>query len=358
LNEASANAKNSKGGKNIRDWWLDESPAERFNFLKSEVDRLASDLGLLTVEQEETADDSGNDELQADPYRALASNVTQLQHELVQLTDNTSFAALLQNQNAAAQVQLAARAAVGNRLRQQMVRMEGQDSIGVVADSSDDVVNGTDRGSNSDGMDARLELFYSPQMADIGSRARVCLLEERVAKLERVIGLSEVSASPSAPPMSGTSLVDLVAALETKVALMDEGRCAAVSRKLTSLTAEIDSLEGKHKAADHEIVNSQLDVMLEKLERCDGVVHTLPSLVQRLTSLQHLHAESSVFGGRLQRVEAAFGDVSSMVEEDQRMLQQAQVSMRENAQVMLANMQSLSDRLEAAVTTTDRPSDD
>ena len=195
-------------------------------------------------------------------------------------------------------------------------------------------------------------------------------IEKRLATVEAAIGTGfaggRASGGEVLPAPSVLNLPELAAAvlqLEEKAALVEATSSDVIVERLERLAAGLGHAESRSKETKggaasatsassssplmQQIRSRELAKVTDAVERWDPVVHTLPALLRRLHTLHGLHARSTAFSSRLDRLEAAQDGIDAAMEEGTAMLKAVEEGMVANAQIVEGNVRSLEERISA-----------
>ncbi len=288
-----------------------ESPFERYNRLRAEVDALATDLQLGEGE------DVGRAHSEA--YERLARGVGALSSQLDELRGDRQLQAVLASHVA----DQAGVASAGRALAS--AAAPGKPAATATAGAAAPAAGGV-----------RYELFYSPgalQQADEQLLARV-------RRLEAALGMDERGAPPA------RSLALTVAALEDKLALLDEGRVSLLAHKAKELAADVDELtraraEAKAAAAAGCATPEDATDVLERLDKCSAVAVVVPALIERLRTVQEIHQHNAHVHSRLDALDRAQQELESANRLDRELLESLKQGLRDNVKTVEANLAKL-----------------
>nr|AUG84426.1 dynamitin [Platynereis dumerilii] len=191
------------------------------------------------------------------------------------------------------------------------------------------------------------QLYYRPEQAKFTSNARAANIEQRLERMEALIGNNPEKLSMLTAETSNKSIVGAVGVLSSKVKLLDatqleqvEGRLHALSQRLTKVVENKETAEEADKTA-------KVSELFEMVKKWDAVVDTLPHVVDRLTALKELHEQALQFSQALNHLDAAQQQVSSHMNAHSDMLKQVQTTLTENLSTLKDNCASIDDRVKA-----------
>jgi hypothetical protein len=284
-----------------------ESPFERYNRLRAEVDALAKDLQLGE------GDEVGRAHSEA--YERLARGVGALSNQLDELRGDRQL-----------QVVLASHVA-----DQAAVVSAGRALVSAAASGSAAAASAAPAAGG-----VRYELFYSPGALHQADEQVLA----RVRRLEAVLGINERGAPPA------RSLVQTVAALEDKIALLDEGRVSLLAHRAKELAADVDELSRARADAKAAAVASGASLddatdVLERLDKCSAVAVVVPALIERLRTVQEIHQHNAHVHSRLDALDRAQLELESANRLDRELLESLKQGLRDNVKTVEANLAKL-----------------
>ncbi|KAG1464555.1 hypothetical protein G6F56_005060 [Rhizopus delemar] len=168
------------------------------------------------------------------------------------------------------------------------------------------------------------ELFYTPEMSKMQKESKLSDIDDRIAKIEKLIGSSSGHTVEDLPAsLSSSSLINSLSKLEQQIVLLAQPRqLEMVARRVKVLNSDLDRLnelkagrkdlslgfnlsstlnnptnasghDNKDNSNDTETKINQLFATLEKV---DPLLNLTPALLTRLKALQNLHADAATFG--------------------------------------------------------------
>ncbi|MGK3738413.1 MAG: hypothetical protein ACI90V_005260 [Bacillariaceae sp.] len=182
-------------------------------------------------------------------------------------------------------------------------------------------------------------------------------MEERLLNLERLLGNSQQqNASSSSSSSSQTnststnhkSLLHRLEEMETLVATVDSTTLEKTATKAKVIRADLEAaskarnkLTATYKKEDSKMIQQLYQQMVD----LEGLGSYLPSLVERLQQLSHLHRQASTFGTRLQELERGTTQVEATVVQLEDGMTTLQTTIVQNIAAMENNLQELDKKL-------------
>jgi hypothetical protein len=181
-------------------------------------------------------------------------------------------------------------------------------------------------------------------------------MEERLLNLERLLGNSQQNASSSSSQTNSASststnhksLLHRLEEMETLVATVDSTTLEKTATKAKVIRADLEAaskarnkLTATYKKEDSKMIQQLYQQMVD----LEGLGSYLPSLVERLQQLSHLHRQASTFGTRLQELERGTTQVEATVGQLEDGMTTLQTTIVQNIAAMENNLQELDKKL-------------
>eukprot|EP00899_Mesostigma_viride_P027064 jgi/Mesvir1/7542/Mv19287-RA.2 len=188
-------------------------------------------------------------------------------------------------------------------------------------------------------------------LGGVNPTAKMLELDQRVAALERLVGVGGAPTGPAAPP-GGRDLTRWVSDLARRVSLMDAADVEMLERRLQLLTVRMKSLTEQKKMAggapSSSMISSsheaKIKEMFSMMERWDPVARQLPAVVLRLHALAGVHAAAARFQGTLASLEEEQGVLAGVLDDKRRLLEEVAKNVASNVSAMAESMQVLERR--------------
>jgi len=185
-------------------------------------------------------------------------------------------------------------------------------------------------------------------------------LEKRLFYLETVLGSSsnvmDVESAASAggalgiSSSSGTPLVETLARLERRVALLDTVTLDAIRVKAGTLKTDLEAAAKANRGgstSDARILEAaqRLDELNTKAQRIDSIASDIPALVLRLKTLEAVHSAAATFTQRLQEMEAGVKALGDDLRTNGEALTLMRSGLKDNLDVMQRNIEKVDARI-------------
>ncbi|XP_005096445.1 dynactin subunit 2 isoform X2 [Aplysia californica] len=303
-----------------------ETAQQKYQRLQHEMRELAEEVGKIKDSVQQT--DAGDS---LSPV-ALGKQLEYLQHQLADL----HLEKLLGPE---AKVDLAdPQGALRQRL---LTQLEG---FGAAGDKS------KQKGAPGAGGDSVVyELFYKPEQAQFSKNARLAKLEERLDRLENVIGKNFDKTNVLTADTDNKSLIGSVAALNSKLSLLDASNTETVEARLNAVLQKMQQIAEKKEKEPQADPDKQKRIsdLFELTKKWEASAETLPQVVDRLVSLQELHEQALQFSQALSYLDTAQQEVKANLAANSDMQKQLQSSLADNNKLIQQNVDSIEKRLKA-----------
>ncbi|XP_074623051.1 dynactin subunit 2-like isoform X1 [Acropora palmata] len=299
-----------------------ETPQHKFNRLQHEIRELAEELEQIkgTVESE-------NEEKKLSAV-SLVQEVQTLQKQLEDLH--------LVNVLGKEALTLAStpESGLSERLQTQLEAFK----------TSDAASTKQEKGDNSC---VKYELFYKPEHAKFNQLSKISEMEERVQKLEKVLGndTSELSLITTDLEFKEKNLLAAIAALEAKVALLDANHVEHVDARLQGILHHLSALTDKKEGVENAAKLDKVTELYDFLNKWDSFVDVVPDLISRLQSLKSLHEQASHFGQSLLQLDSSQSTLNSQIQGQAKLLNELEASFAANVSAVEANCERVESRV-------------
>lgn len=190
------------------------------------------------------------------------------------------------------------------------------------------------------------ELYLKPGQQE-KKRLQVSQLEQRVARLEKVLGSSSSDMNVLTSSASGRSLHDAVQAMETKLSLLDPDQLPRVDSRLQAILNKVNEINKSQKPSDDagSAINKKISNLHECVQKWEGVRGALPMIVERLSALDSLHAKATDFSATLSHLEAMQTKMKARLDSTNTTQQKLDQALGENLSAVESNVAQLNKRI-------------
>ncbi|KAI8991770.1 Dynamitin-domain-containing protein [Mycotypha africana] len=168
------------------------------------------------------------------------------------------------------------------------------------------------------------ELYYTPETVKMQKETKLSDIDQRLARLEKLIGSRSGEGLESLPSdIAASSLVNSLSKLEQQVAVLTQpGQLEMIARRVKILNSDLERLNelksgrkdtysftlssftpSNNTQTNADNVNkdgsndteTKINKMFDTMEKIDPLLNLTPALLTRLKSLQSLHMEAASF---------------------------------------------------------------
>ena len=175
---------------------------------------------------------------------------------------------------------------------------------------------------------------------------RVANLEQRIARLEKVLGPDSPIYNVLTSQTDG-SLQETVCIMETKLSLLDPEQLPQVDSRLQAILTKVNEINKAHKSSGEERseVNKQIAGLFDLVQKWEGVRGSLPLIVERLKALDTLHSKSADFTATLSHLESVQSRITSQLDSANAAHKKLGGMLKENLEIVEGNVAQLNKRL-------------
>ncbi|KAK8758532.1 hypothetical protein V5799_003836 [Amblyomma americanum] len=137
-----------------------------------------------------------------------------------------------------------------------------------------------------------------PAQDSVQTTIKVASLEERIKKLENLVGSDPQKLSMLTSHTSGTCLTDVAQLLSSRLHLLESSHLDQVEARLSLLLQKMQQCAEKKSALEELDKTGKVNELYELLKKADAMGNSLNQVVERLVCLQGVHEH-----GEWQRVE-------------------------------------------------------
>lgn len=311
----------------LEDGSTKETPVQKYQRLQHEIKQLAEEVDDIqkTVKDEKT--------LTHLSPAGLSKQVTGLQEQLFDLH-------LEQILGTDALVELSdPKGAIPKKLFSQLDNYKKQSLETSQADS------GKPKSTAKSGM-VTYELYHHPSRDQFDKVSKTAELEERLARLEALLGGTPEKVSYITADTSSKTIMESVESLQGQVSMLDVNMLDHTEARIQNLIQKMDQV--KEKSAAGEAKDGDKDTKISELydivTKWDSVADSLPQVVARLKALQELHEQALQFSQALTQLDTAQQQVTSGLQNQTSIQKQLSESFAANMAAIEANCKSLEER--------------
>lgn len=191
-------------------------------------------------------------------------------------------------------------------------------------------------------------LYIKPAATGVTEGALLGELQSRISRLERRVGLQKEHGDMMATLTMETgkkNIMQAVQVLSAKTTLLDPNNLANIEGRLGALQQKLGQLQEDNSSLDSESM-SKLEGLLSVVERSQPMYTTLPTVIQRLETLQSLHEKAADMSRGLVELETVQQQLALQLGNNQGLLKTTQKRFSGNIETINANFASLVERVE------------
>jgi hypothetical protein len=188
------------------------------------------------------------------------------------------------------------------------------------------------------GQGVTYEVYSSTSQSKTSSGASDAVLEERIARLEGVLGSGVLATGTS-----GRSIAEEVKTMAAQVSLLDPERIHAIHRRAQAVTVDLDAI-ARHPAATTAERDRRIDELYNQFKAAEPLLQQLPVIIERLWALRTLHEEGARFATRIAQIEKDQARIAALLADNTTLQSKLDQSFKDNSEAVAANIKILSDR--------------
>jgi len=170
-------------------------------------------------------------------------------------------------------------------------------------------------------------------------------LESRLSALEASVGLSNENFSVVCMETNKKNLSQAVQVLASKTSLLDPYYLDHVEGRLGALQQKLMHIQDQKPGLDSE-ASAKLDTLLAVAEKSEPLYNSLGETVQRVETLQSLHAQAAEFSRNLLELETVQGQLTAQLGNNLALLNATKEKLPANMAAAEQNFASLFARIE------------
>ncbi|KAE8750666.1 hypothetical protein FOCC_FOCC002646 [Frankliniella occidentalis] len=329
-----------------------ETILQKYQRLQCEMKEFLEEVATL---KEEAKGNKGSSSDQTAGYKALAANIERAQKQLSEFRlEETLGPELLASLKDPETAQIKKLFAHFETYKQKSTKSTDLNSKQKTAPA----------GPAGDGL--LYQLRYRPEQSQLQQTSRVAELEQRLNKLESVLGTSnenmvyipictilivemgfEVKYARLGSTLHNQSITEAVEKLESRFALLEPTQIETAEGRLTGLASKMDVVAEKVNGQSDPEKDAKVTELYELVKKTEFISSILPQTIRRLTALESLHREASEFSSSLAKLEAFQLKIATSLEGNEKLLQSVDKGFAENVETIQKNMNGLNERIAA-----------
>lgn len=191
------------------------------------------------------------------------------------------------------------------------------------------------------------KLLYKPEHAKLSQLSQVSELEERVKKLETLLG----SDSPHLSTIFDQSVADernlsaAISDVQDKLAVLDTTHVEHIDARLQGVLHHLDELSSKTSEKENVEKEKKISELYDLVRKWDATADVVPELIHRLETLQSLHDQANQFGSSLTHLDSTQTAIASQLQTQQKLLAKVAQNFETNVASIGENCTKLDERI-------------
>lgn len=189
------------------------------------------------------------------------------------------------------------------------------------------------------------ELYHRPEQAQFSRNAKMASLEERLDRMEAVIGQNPEKLNMLTSDTDSKCLLEAVSIVNSKLSLLEPASLDQVDARLHGVNHKLTQIAEKKTAQENNDKQTKLMELYELVKKWNSVSETLPHVVDRLVSLKDLHEQALQMTQTLGYLDTAQEEINSSLNSHGDMLKQIQTTFKQNTDAIKTNIEKLEGRM-------------
>lgn len=186
-----------------------------------------------------------------------------------------------------------------------------------------------------------------PVQDAVQTTIKVASLEERIKKLENLVGTDTQKLSMLTSHTSGSCLTDIAQLLSSRLHLLESSHLDQVEARLSILQQKMQQCADKKVALEELDKSSKVNELYELLKKADAMGNSLNQVVDRLVCLQGVHEHALQFSKAVSQLDLVQQHLSLALKGNEKNLAEAQKNFAENMETITKNLALLEAKMAA-----------
>ncbi|XP_054159420.1 dynactin subunit 2-like isoform X1 [Oppia nitens] len=214
--------------------------------------------------------------------------------------------------------------------------------------SSTDKSETTKSDDNSKG-DGQLsyKLMIRSEKSSLSESSRVNALEQRIKRIETLLGSNDNKLSLLNNYLKDRNLSDAVQELSAKVSQFDQNSLERVDSRLHMITDKLSQIAERKQQFEDLEKNSKINELFDMIEKTEKSRATLPTVLQRLESLNELQEQALQFSSALSYLDSLQTQVVDSMKTNENELKVLKESLEKNVESVKQILFDFDKRLKA-----------
>lgn len=186
-----------------------------------------------------------------------------------------------------------------------------------------------------------------PALDQLQATVKIATLEERLKKLENLVGTDSQKMSMLTSHTSSRNLSEAVQLLSSRLYLLEMPHLDQVEARLSLLQQKMQQLSEKKGLLDELDKAGKVNELYELLKKSDAMGSSLAQVVERLVCLQELHDQALQFSKSVSQLDVVQQHLSLALKNNSKHLTEVESNFTQNLDVITKNMSLLEEKLAA-----------
>lgn len=186
-----------------------------------------------------------------------------------------------------------------------------------------------------------------PVQDAVQTTIKVASLEERIKKLENLVGTDTQKLSMLTSHTSGNCLTDIAQLLSSRLHLLESSHLDQVEARLSLLQQKMQQCADKKVALEELDKSGKVNELYELLKKADAMGNSLNQVVERLVCLQGVHEHALQFSKAVSQLDLVQQHLSLALKGNEKNLAEAQKNFAENMETITKNLALLETKMAA-----------
>ncbi|XP_077514614.1 LOW QUALITY PROTEIN: dynactin subunit 2 [Amblyomma americanum] len=186
-----------------------------------------------------------------------------------------------------------------------------------------------------------------PAQDSVQTTIKVASLEERIKKLENLVGSDPQKLSMLTSHTSGTCLTDVAQLLSSRLHLLESSHLDQVEARLSLLLQKMQQCAEKKSALEELDKTGKVNELYELLKKADAMGNSLNQVVERLVCLQGVHEHALQFSKAVSQLDLVQQHLSLALKSNEKNLTEVQKNFEENTETIMKNLALLEAKMAA-----------
>lgn len=186
-----------------------------------------------------------------------------------------------------------------------------------------------------------------PSTDQVQATVKIASLEERLKKLENMVGPDPQKLSMLTSHTDSSSLMEVSQLLSSRLHLLEASHLDQVEARLSLLQQKMTQLADKKSALEELDKAGKVNELYELLKKSDAMGSSLAQVVERLVCLQELHEQAFQFSKAVTQLDQVQQHLSVALKNNDKHLTEVQANFGQNIDTINKNMALLEGKIAA-----------